>query len=290
MAKNERIFSLDLLKTLATIGIVFHHYQQLMKVTFPRWNYFNGHFYFGYLVELFFVLSGFFMFSYIDKIEKGLKFNTFYIHRALRLLPMIAITAVMYDIANWQYSLCYDQPMMGTLSVFGTIIDSLGVQEGWVFNNAGINNPTWYCSVLLLCYAIFYILTFAAKKIGCTPVYFYIFMILLGCGITTYGINLPFLSGQAARGYYAFFAGVILGVAYKKDLLKNKYLQICSATVAIILLILLKKNSPAVMDGYLPWLLTFILYPAIIVVFVSDSFRKITNFRAFEYLGRLSEN
>lgn len=34
MLTHQRIYSLDLLKTLGTVIIVFHHYQQYMEVTF----------------------------------------------------------------------------------------------------------------------------------------------------------------------------------------------------------------------------------------------------------------
>lgn len=80
---EQREYSLDLLKILATIMIVFHHYQQGEEVVFSHWNFFNGKFYFGWLVELFFMLSGYFMFRYVEKIQNGLSFKQFYLKRYL---------------------------------------------------------------------------------------------------------------------------------------------------------------------------------------------------------------
>lgn len=54
MLTHQRIYSLDLLKTLGTVIIVFHHYQQYMEVTFASGiNFFAGAFPFQYTVELF---------------------------------------------------------------------------------------------------------------------------------------------------------------------------------------------------------------------------------------------
>ena len=68
MQKRERIYSLDVLKILGTVIVVFHHYKQYMEVKFPNGvNYFLGQFFFGYVVELFFLLSGFFAWHYVKK-------------------------------------------------------------------------------------------------------------------------------------------------------------------------------------------------------------------------------
>lgn len=69
--KNTREYSLDFLKVVATIIIVFHHYQQGFGVAFSKFNFAGGKFYFGYIVELFFVLSGYFTYKYIKKIAGG---------------------------------------------------------------------------------------------------------------------------------------------------------------------------------------------------------------------------
>lgn len=72
-----------------------------------------------------------------------------------------------------------------------------------------VNNPTWYISVLLLCYIVFYLLTYLGKRWQIPHTYLFVFMVLLGCGAQTYGLNLPFLNGSSCRGYYAFFFGVL---------------------------------------------------------------------------------
>ena len=64
MNVNQRSGGLDFIKVLATIGIFFHHYQQVFNVTFTNHiNFFHGLIYWGYLVELFFIISGFVTFQ-----------------------------------------------------------------------------------------------------------------------------------------------------------------------------------------------------------------------------------
>ena len=55
---KKRDYSLDLLRIFATTIIIFHHYQQGSGAVYKYINFWGGGFYFGYLVELFFILSG----------------------------------------------------------------------------------------------------------------------------------------------------------------------------------------------------------------------------------------
>ena len=87
-----------------------------------------------------------------------------------------------------------------------------------------VNNPTWYISVLMLCYVVFYIIVYIANRIKIHPQYLFVVMIFLGMGINTYGINLPFLNGSSSRGYYAFFFGILLAGILKKNKIGKKEL------------------------------------------------------------------
>lgn len=68
--KEERFYSLDVIKLIATICIIFHHYQQVTGAFFEeRLNFYGGRFAFGWIVELFFVLSGYFIYKYMERIK-----------------------------------------------------------------------------------------------------------------------------------------------------------------------------------------------------------------------------
>ncbi|MCR5118892.1 MAG: hypothetical protein K6B44_04650, partial [Lachnospiraceae bacterium] len=69
---SKRDGVLDLMKIVATLCIVLHHYQQLTGAKWQGFNFWEDeHFYFGYLVELFFLISGIVSYADIEKIRKG---------------------------------------------------------------------------------------------------------------------------------------------------------------------------------------------------------------------------
>lgn len=289
MNEKKRDYSLDFVKIIATIFIVFHHYQQITGTHFAvGLNFYGGDFYFGFMVELFFVLSGMFMHGYIEKIQNGLEFGPFYFKRFLRLFPLLVAGAITFEIFLSIYQNVYMEPWLGFKPTFwGTVIASLGIQDGWVFANPYVNNPTWYVSVLLLCYCIFYFLTYISGKLKFDQRYLYIFMIFLGIGINTYGINMPFLNASSSRGYYAFFFGVILAGAIKNRKLGWKYTA-ASLLMVCVLTCLIAFYSTTFMYEGIGYIMTFIYYPALIVFFKSDVVSKIISGKIIGRIGQIS--
>lgn len=70
MQKDIRWSELDFIKIVATSLIVCHHFQQVLEVKFEYINFFYGSFYFGYLVEMFFIISGMCAFRWIHQISE----------------------------------------------------------------------------------------------------------------------------------------------------------------------------------------------------------------------------
>ena len=105
------------LRIVAAVFIIFHHYQQLTGVFFTgELNFHGGNFDFGYLVELFFILSGFLAYNIVDK--KELSFSEFYLSKLKRLLPLVFISCIVYEIflfllkcnkydKNYAYFVCF---------------------------------------------------------------------------------------------------------------------------------------------------------------------------------------
>lgn len=288
MNNRQRDFSLDFLKIIATVFIVFHHYQQVTEVTFESGiNFYGGKFYFGYMVELFFLLSGLFMYPYINKIRKGeLSFPQFYFIRLSRLFPLMALGAITYEVFLSVYQIIYQDSWFGITTTFwGTIIASLGIQDGWALSNPCVNNPTWYISVLMLCYVVFFLIVYLSKRMKIIPQYVFVFMIFLGMGIQTYGINLPFFNESSARGYYAFFFGLLLAEGLKDKRIANKgkisFLIIIVLTILII-------YYPSFMSIGLNYVMTFIYYPVVIILCRTELVRKIIDREIFGKIAQIS--
>lgn len=289
---EERYYSLDFLKIIATIGIIFHHWQQVTGAYFENHiNFCNGRFYWGYLVELFFVLSGFFCYRYIRKIREGMDFKAFILRRIKRLLPMVAITAIAYEINLYFYYSLYTQGVEGswfgvTITFWGTIIDMLGIQDGWVFSNPLVNNPTWYISVLILNYILFFLTVWIAGKKHIPVEYLFVLLIFLGCGIQTFGISLPFMNNDTARGYCAFFAGVMLSNVMNRYTLRPWTIVIAMINVIVVPYLIVYRSSW--ISSGLSYTLCFIFYPSLIILFQTKPVKKLFSSRFWGTWGKIS--
>jgi len=289
MQKKKRNYSLDFLKILATTGIVFHHFQQVTNVKYDHFiNFWGEWFYWGYLVEFFFLLSGYFMCRYIPSItENAITLADWWKKRALRLLPMVAISAIGYELILLAHLKVNGNAWMDiSITVWGTIITSLGIQDGWVFSNPYVNNPVWYISVLMACYILFYIVTVLASKIKCNPMYLYISMILLGIGIGTYNINLPLLNSQMGRGYYAFFFGLLLSTYINKNGVKLRELVI--SIFCLIFFTFVFIFYPQYGEKDLNYTLTFLVFPSLIFIFESKFLQKFFCHKVWGTLSAIS--
>ena len=287
MEERQRKTGLDLVKIIATSLIVLHHYQQVTDVRFEQGlNFYGGSFYFGYLVELFFVLSGFFLFPYVERIKSGLTFPAYFKKRYLRLFPIMLISAAVYIVATYVFERLYGYSWGNDRSLWGLLFTVLGIQDGWATPNPMINNPTWYISVLLLCYILFYFTVWLAKRWQVSETYFFVGFIFLGMGILTFGINLPFLNSSSARGYYAFFWGLILARLLHRRELSRGFTLICAGVFVLIPVMLVFMKS--FMSNGINYVLTFVYYSAVVVVFSSPAVNRVLRFRWLSTLSAIS--
>ena len=288
--KKERNYSLDFLKIIATIIlIVFHHYQQILNVEFRGVNFFGGRFYFGYLVEFFFLVSGFLMFNYIEKIKEGLTFKEFFLRRVIRLMPLIIIAAISYEILLYIYPKVFGDYFYNLkLDFWGLIISILGIQAGWSFENPMINNPMWYISVLVLCYIIFYISTKISISKKYNYIYFYVAIVFLGLSIQKNGTDLAFFNSYTARGYYAFFFGLVFSILFNTYKI-SKFIKILSIFTVVFITFLILKHY-YILERNINYTLTFIYYPSLIIIFNSGLLKRILSSKIIGKIGEISFN
>ena len=292
----ERNYGLDIIKVIATIIIVFHHYQQVTGVIFDGINFYGGKFPFGYVVELFFIISGYVIYPYIDKIsEKGLRLSEFYFNRFIRLLPMVSITAITYELFLYIYVCRMGQDFFRGWkpTLWGTVLDCLMIQCGWGFTNPEVNNPTWYVSVLMLCYVLFYVLVCMAKKCKFDVIYFFIVMILLGVSINTYSLQLPLLNPDTYRGFYSFFWGLCLRrfmPIVQKEIIHHKVFSTFAIVASLLIIPLLIHKEHAIVSSDVNYLVTFIYYTVIICLFEIPQVNGIFKFTFLKTLSEISFN
>lgn len=204
---KTREYSFDVVKFLAISIIVLHHYQEVTGAFFqygPNW--YDGAFYWGYLVELFFIISGYFTFASIEKVRSGVSFGAFYIRKYLRFLPMIVICGVVCLVTKY-LCLTYVDHEPNVSFTMWNVISSLACVARWFDTSLMINNPMWYVSVLLLCLVVFYFATRRCRKAE-NLVLVYGIVIALGLVMRSMcadGFKAPFFNTDIARGLISFF-------------------------------------------------------------------------------------
>lgn len=89
--EKTRFYSLDFLKFILAIVIVFHHFQQVTGTKFNGINFYGGRIYFGYVVECFFIISGFVTALGLEK-KKLVSLKKWMCEKALRIYPMTILS------------------------------------------------------------------------------------------------------------------------------------------------------------------------------------------------------
>lgn len=215
----NRLANLDILKIIATNFIIMHHYQLDSNVKFEYINFSFGSFYFGYFVELFFIISGFFT-AYTLK-SSHISYKKQFLRKIFRLVPYVWISFIGFAIPVVIYKMLYGDWLLGRSYGLNQIISSiLMINQGWIKEfPLGLNNPVWYIDVLILCYLIYYILLCMFKNNAK-----YVYVVLVGSSLVLKVLHtngIPFLHDSSLRGYIAFFIGILLYEIYKKYDLSN---------------------------------------------------------------------
>ena len=288
---NNRWHGLDFVKVIATILIVLHHYWQAHNVYINDGvNFFNGKFYFGHLVELFFVLSGFFMLRDVERLKHGTGFRKFIIKKYMRFQPLMLITVIAFSGLAKAFEGLYQAPWSDyPIYLWGIISSAIGIQGGWALPNPCINNPIWYISVLLLCEIILYVFVRISEKHQIPLEVFYAVMIFLGMGIMEYNINLPFMNVMTCRGFYAFFWGLMLADILRKRQ-QSGIVTIISGVIVVGLPFLIAFTSRSFTEEGSNYLMTFIYYTAVVLVFTTKRANRFFSLRLWEVLAEIAYN
>lgn len=259
METNQRIGNLDVIKILAASGILFHHYQQLAAVKLGGVEFYGGRFAFGYLVELFFIISGF-LTAYSFNSEK--KFKTWIIGKVIRYYPYAFIACIFSLLIALVYFFIVGDSLFGMDYNFPTILTSLTLfHTGWfVEYSPAVNNPTWYLCVLTICYLLYWLLQkvilwknkwvlFGGTALIMIPLYY----------VVTHGVgNIPFLRLSNISGYGSFFVGCSLCLIYKQ--VNKRVAIICNIILWIATI------GGIVVLGLSNWyVLTYLFFPSMVL-------------------------
>lgn len=261
---------LDVVKIVSAVLIVFHHYQQITGAQFKGINFWmpQSYTYWGYLVELFFMVSGYLAGSSEPANEKKSPAISF-LHKWFRLWPPAFIATLCYCLLSWTYRFLHHAWWKGSaLGLKNAITSLLLIQPGVILSNgvSGANNPIWYLCVLWQCYAAFYLIRWIRQgtDFKINRIWLDITFFAAGLLILIVRVELPFFNTVTARGYTAFFLGAILAKVFSKRY--SRILSSCGAIVALAVIAawyfrIGKMGS----DMFFTWLiLVLIFYPALL--------------------------
>lgn len=137
---------------------------------------------------------------------------------------------------------------------------SFNICGGGVNLDTGINGVTWYLCILLLCYVLLYLTKKASERFDFNPHYGFLFLCIVGITAMSYGFDFPFFKSSSARGYSAFFGGMML--FYLNKIASKKYMLPLS-----VFSLLISVFSVLVVGCDNQWaIFTFILWPSLLYI------------------------
>lgn len=272
--------SIQLLRAIAAWMVVFYHAMQIyfglngenwFSIFFSRYGSMG--------VDIFFVISGFVIYNSTD--GKNITPARFIANRIIRIVPAYWVFTLLTALLVYNYKELIPFTQMEAKFLF----DSLFFVPS--FNPSGIGlSPLltvgWSLNYEMAFYLIFCFALFASKRyrLLCVAVG----IVILQVALPKFGGVLEFFSGQFA---FEFLYGILVGLLYKKGLLKKINLPMAIMILCVAFFtVATKENLPPVnwlhTGGYL---YTVGIPSALIVAAVLSQESHLPNFNWLAQLG-----
>lgn len=219
LLSNERFHSLDFIRGLAALAVVFWHWQHFFPererpIPFqlsqqPLFEYLAPLYrYGGIAVSLFFCLSGFvFFWLYADPVaEKRVSLREFFVLRLSRLYPLHLLTLLSVVVGQqWMLTQRGEFFVYQANDGFRFMLQVLFISN-WFDSTFSFNAPIWSVSIEMLLYLVF----FAVCFVGARRWYHLGIIIFLGLVLRDY------LGHQLATGCIGFFSGGVTCLVFRR--------------------------------------------------------------------------
>lgn len=262
----KRIYSLDIVKFFMSIFLVYFHCVEITGITDIIQLYTGNKIMLLYMVEMFYIISGFLIAGGLDKIRQ-MDFKDYIVKKIVRIYPVAMLSVCVAAVIGFVYYKLYNEFFLGIkISLWNLLTSLLLVNSGGVLKMTfAINSPLWYLEVLMYCYIITYFILWISNKLKVRSIYFFIGMICLGISLIQYETELPFLTPLTGRGYSSFFLGIILFYIWKS--VSHSGLFVYSVICIILCACAYVFERNLYLDGQRD-VLTFILFPALLFFFL----------------------
>lgn len=257
---NSRNTAIDIMKISGATLIVLHHYQQGTGIVLRHIAFYGGKFNFGYVVELFFLISGLLTYRTFKNTDNLPTLPKFWIGKMRRILPLLTISVMVEAALRYIYLRMSggEKVYFGLLDI---IVNATGTSWG-IFQVKAINQSTWYLSALMLCYLELYISIWISKKLKIQPDYPWLLLMIIGVAATTYGWKGLFIEGGIGRGMFSFFAGTMLAKHMGQVKRRKDWLLLVLPASFILLL---KYFHDFVRSGAFVFYTLFIWIPIVVI-------------------------
>lgn len=283
-----RSYRIDALKAIAIIAVVFYHFG-------------GGYLTYGYLgVDIFFVVSGYFMMKSISKAmqENTFSYWKFIVGRVARLWPLVLIMSTLALIIGYFVMLPDDLENMSesviASNVFANnILSCITTRNYW--DIANVFKPlmhTWYLGVLMQAYVllpIIYLVVFKLTKGNMNAVKVSVMAITL---ISLIAYLLP-VATSAEKFYYLPFRafeltlGGLVVFAPKIRAIKERFIHI-SETICLGVILFLLSSNIAYPLASIKLLFVVFATAVLLYMFVNTEEKPIKIVKVLSYVGRAS--
>lgn len=292
---------IDGLRGIAAMGIAFfsHYYFFGPEENFPFYNRVTHWFwnYSSFFVDLFFVISGFVMvYAYREKIKgRKIGFKDFIKKRVIRFYPLMvfALFCVLFlQLLHRRLTgVFFVDELIADNSLLAFVMNLMCLQ-GTSLLGTSFNAPSWYLSVVLVMYILFFVVTYVAGKYDMeNPAY--AAMLLLGLVMAVKNCPYVFLN---CRGLIGFFSGCLLyEVCNCVNRIKEKQKKnVIIGTAFFALLIICAIGIRYGHAVFAPSVLVVVVYGMVIwpllvfLVVCMPAFRWVLQQKLFLFLGKIS--
>lgn len=299
---SNHVKGIDGIKGIGAVGIMIYHYGHFRPSTYAMNNilfpiYAYGHF----LVELFFLISGYLFFStYKGKIEtERITFSAFILSRLKKLWPLFTLTTMVCLLEQCILLLYTGKYYSHPVNIYSLFLNLIGLQHVGLDNELSFNGPAWYISVLLLCYTLYFNICRIQSRIFkggvTTQVTFWTCFTGMIIGLAIYrfalsiSITLPYFNDRVARGLISFSVGGIACCALQN--IESKIIKRSSLVTLSVVFILwyLFRNTSIDIFGDRLLCFALIVWPAVFFLIIkSPPLTILFSLPPFLWLGKIS--
>lgn len=288
--KAARNYALDFLKVVATTVIVFHHYQWYSGLRFANYLDFSSNPYFDWtlMVELFFTISGFFAYRVGGAVRENGSFGAYIGPKLLRLLPVMAVSCFVCFAVDVLHVKLYGVSFAGKAvpELSNTIIASLGLYMGLGPAGYEVNDPVWFVSALLLCYAGYYLLSLLARRFKWRMQWVLAAVLIVVYGLFQVEAKVQFLSWFALRGYLSFTIGLLVGWLLTRCRVTRILQAGCAACILLFLAFVAFARAYINPSTYF----TFLVCPSLVILSQGAAAAKCFRHAIWQRLSEISYN